>query len=100
MFTYEDKLHDFFVHVYSYSYTAKTVSMIFIPNCRNHTKIDFGMIPVAIWYEYHTSVFAVSVCCVCCLSVFMCMCVVWLCVCCLCMFCVCMHACYVWLWCV
>ena len=34
--------------------------MIFIPNCHwNHTKFDFGMIPVAIWYEYHTPVFAV-----------------------------------------
>ena len=34
--------------------------MIFIPNYHwNHTKIGFGMIPVAIWYEYHTSVFAV-----------------------------------------
>ena len=50
MFTYEDKLHDFVVHVYSYSYTAETVSMIFIPTCQNHTKIEFGMIPVAIWY--------------------------------------------------
>ena len=26
----------------------------------NHTKIEFRMIPVAIWYEYHTSVFAVN----------------------------------------
>ena len=43
-----------------YSYTAKTGSMMFIPNCHwNHTKIEFGMIPVTIWYEYHTSVFAV-----------------------------------------
>ena len=25
----------------------------------NHTKFEFGMIPVVIWYEYHTSVFAV-----------------------------------------
>ena len=39
---------------------CKNWSMIFIPNCYwNHTKIKFGMIPVAIWYEYHTSVFAV-----------------------------------------
>ena len=36
--------------------------MIFIPNCHwNHTKIEFGMIPEAIWYEYHTSVFAVHI---------------------------------------
>ena len=35
--------------------------MIFIPNCHlNHTKIEFGMILVVIWYEYHTSVFAVQ----------------------------------------
>ena len=35
--------------------------MIFILNCHwNHTKFDFGMIPVVIWYEYHTSVFAVQ----------------------------------------
>ena len=34
--------------------------MIFIPNYHwNHTKFEFGMIPVAIWYENHTSVFAV-----------------------------------------
>ena len=34
--------------------------MIFIPNCHwNHTNFNFGMIPVVIWYEYHTSVFAV-----------------------------------------
>ena len=34
--------------------------MIFIPNYHwNHTKFEFGMIPVVIWYEYHTSVFAV-----------------------------------------
>ena len=34
--------------------------MIFIANCHwNHTKFTFGMIPVAIWYEYHTSAFAV-----------------------------------------
>ena len=24
-----------------------------------HTKFDFSMIPVVIWYEYHTSVFAI-----------------------------------------
>ena len=34
--------------------------MIFIPNYHwNHTKFEFGMFPVVIWYEYHTSVFAV-----------------------------------------
>ena len=40
--------------------------MIFIPNCHwNHTKIEFVLISVAIWYEYHTSVFAVlAICCV------------------------------------
>ena len=26
----------------------------------NHTKIEFGMVPVVIWYEYHASVFAVN----------------------------------------
>ena len=25
----------------------------------SYTKFNFGMIPVAIWYEYHTSLFAV-----------------------------------------
>ena len=36
--------------------------MIFIPNYLwNYTKFNFG-IPVAIWYEYHTSVFAVLFC--------------------------------------
>ena len=35
--------------------------MIFIPNYLwNHTKLKFSMIPVAIWYEYHTSVFAMN----------------------------------------
>ena len=30
--------------------------MIFIPNCHwNHTKIEFGTIPEAIWYEYHSA---------------------------------------------
>ena len=44
------------------SLLCKNWSMIFIPNCHwNHTKIEFGMIPVAIWYEYHTSVFAVYI---------------------------------------
>ena len=39
---------------------CKNRSMIFIANCHwNHTKFNFGMIPVAIWYEHHTSVFAV-----------------------------------------
>ena len=34
--------------------------MIFIPNCHwNYTKFKFSVIPVVIWYEYHTSVFAV-----------------------------------------
>ena len=34
--------------------------MIFIPICHwNHSKFNFGMILVAIWYEYHTSFFAV-----------------------------------------
>ena len=33
---------------------CKNKSAIFIPNChRNHTKIEFGMIPVVICYEYH-----------------------------------------------
>ena len=33
--------------------------MVYMPNCHwNHTKIEFGMIPVVIWYGYHTSVFA------------------------------------------
>ena len=37
--------------------------MMFIPNCHwNHTKIEVGMIPMAIWCEYHTSVFAVHDC--------------------------------------
>ena len=37
--------------------------MIFMPICKLplnsylNTKIKFGMVPVAIWYEYHTSVF-------------------------------------------
>ena len=36
--------------------------MIFIPNYHwNHTKLNFGMIPVVIWYEYHTSAFALKV---------------------------------------
>ena len=36
--------------------------MTFIPNYHwNHTKFNFGTIPVVIWYEYHTSVFAVYV---------------------------------------
>ena len=39
---------------------CKNWRIIFIPNCHwNHTKFNSGMIPVAIWYEYHTSVFAV-----------------------------------------
>ena len=37
--------------------------MIFIPNYHawslKSSKIEFGMILVVIWYEYHTSVFAV-----------------------------------------
>ena len=37
--------------------------MIFILNYHwNHTLFEFGMIPVVIWYEYHTSVFAVYNC--------------------------------------
>ena len=41
--------------------TLQKLNLIFIPNCHwNHTKFDFGMIPVVIWYEYHTSVFAVQ----------------------------------------
>ena len=37
--------------------------MIFIPKYHwNHTKFNFGMILVAIWYEYHTLVFAVYAC--------------------------------------
>ena len=39
---------------------CKNWSMIFIPNYHwNHTKFEFGMISMVIWYEYHTSVFAV-----------------------------------------
>ena len=39
---------------------CKNRSEIFILNCYwNHTKFNFGMILVAIWYEYHTSGFAV-----------------------------------------
>ena len=35
--------------------------MIFIPNCHwNYAKLNFGTTLVAIWYEYHTSVFAVQ----------------------------------------
>ena len=37
------------------------VCMIFIPNYHwDHTKFEFGMIPVVIWYEYHTSISAVD----------------------------------------
>ena len=33
--------------------------MVFTPNYHwNYVKFNFGMIPVAIWYEYHTSLFA------------------------------------------
>ena len=43
--------------MYSCWVYCKNWSMIFISNCHwNHTKFTFGMIPVAVWYEYHTSV--------------------------------------------
>ena len=39
---------------------CKNWSITLIPNYHwNHTKFEFGMIPVAIWYKYYTSVFAV-----------------------------------------
>ena len=43
-----------------HGYIAKNeVGYWFILNCHlNHTKIELGMILVAIWYDYHTSVFA------------------------------------------
>ena len=53
------------VHVCMYvcicMYVATCISCIYVCICS-----FFGMIPVAIWHEYHTSVFAVYVCmCVC-----------------------------------
>ena len=50
------------LHCRSWSNTAKTEAWYSyqIMYHWNHTKLNFGMIPVAIWYEYHTSVFAVK----------------------------------------